>query len=298
MFVTGRGIESVMPCDNPVIPDPDYIICDVGATVLNGQTLEPVQPIQSEIESRWPGTLVIQQRMRKIKGLRLQPVSQQRRCSFFYDEHTDIETVKKIADEMELDVLLSAGRFLDILPKNINKGSTLKQLVKLMHFSSEDILVAGDTLNDRSLYDTQYKGVVVGEAEQALIAYTNGMPNVLQAKSQGAGGILESLKHFPEFRGYISNGAPDEAQGDTQLLVMYHRFPYEMKEIDGAEKKVSPKSPNGIIPSLLGFFSNGRTGAWIVEEVRNKNKAQTDRYIDEGKYPNLIASRSLYQKRN
>ena len=46
MFVTGRGIESVMPLlDNPVIPDPDYIICDVGATILNGQTLEPVQPI-------------------------------------------------------------------------------------------------------------------------------------------------------------------------------------------------------------------------------------------------------------
>ena len=58
LFVTGRGIESVMPLlDNPVIPDPDYIICDVGATVLNGQTLEPVQPIQSEIERRWPGAL-------------------------------------------------------------------------------------------------------------------------------------------------------------------------------------------------------------------------------------------------
>ena len=84
MFVTGRGIESVMPLlDNPVIPDPDYIICDVGATILDGKTLEPVQPIQSEIENQWPGTLLIQKRMRKVKGLRLQPVSQQRRCSFF-----------------------------------------------------------------------------------------------------------------------------------------------------------------------------------------------------------------------
>ncbi len=295
MFVTGRGIESVMPLlDNPVIPDPDYIICDVGATILNGQTLEPVQPIQSEIENQWPGTLVIQKRMRKVKGLRLQPVSQQRRCSFFYDERTDIETVKKIADEMGLDVLLSAGRFLDILPKNINKGSTLKRLVKLMQFSAKDILVAGDTLNDRSLYDTQYKGVVVGAAEPALMDYTNGMANVLQAKSHGAGGILESMKHFPEFSGYVNNGAnniPEDAQGDTQLLVLYHRLPYEMKEINGTEKKVSPKSPNGIIPSLLGFFNNGRTGAWIAwEEVRNKNMARADRYIDESKYPNLIAS--------
>ena len=295
MFVTGRGIESVMPLlDNPVIPDPDYIICDVGATILNGQTLEPVQPIQAEIESRWPGTLVIQKRMRKVKGLRLQPVSQQRRCSFFYDELTDIDTVKRIADDLGLDVLLSAGRFIDILPKNINKGSTLKRLVKLMDFSTKDILVAGDTLNDRSLYDTQYKGVVVGAAEPALIDYTNGMPNVLQAKSQGAGGILESMKHFPEFSSYVNNetnNLAEDAQGDTQLLLMYHRLPYEMKEINGAEKKVSPKSPNGIIPSLLGFFSNGRTGAWIAwEEVRDKKMARADRYIDENKYPNLLAS--------
>ena len=247
MFVTGRGIESVMPLlDNPVIPDPDYIICDVGATILNGQTLEPVQPIQAEIESRWPGTLVIQKRMRKVKGLRLQPVSQQRRCSFFYDELTDIDTVKRIADDLGLDVLLSAGRFIDILPKNINKGSTLKRLVKLMDFSTKDILVAGDTLNDRSLYDTQYKGVVVGAAEPALIDYTNGMPNVLQAKSQGAGGILESMKHFPEFSSYVNNetnNLAEDAQGDTQLLLMYHRLPYEMKEINGAEKKsVAKKS--------------------------------------------------------
>ena len=295
MFVTGRGIESVMPLlDNPVIPDPDYIICDVGATILDGKTLEPVQPIQSEIENQWPGTLLIQKRMRKVKGLRLQPVSQQRRCSFFYDGRTDIDAVKRIADEMGLDVLLSAGRFLDILPKDINKGSTLKRLVKLMHISSKDILVAGDTLNDRSLYDTQYKGVVVGAAEPALVDYTSDMPNVLQATSHGAGGILESMKHFPEFSGYVNketNNIPEDAQGDTQLLVMYHRLPYEMKEVDGTEKKVSPKSPNGIIPSLLGFFSNGRTGAWIAwEEVRNKNMGRADRYIDENKYPNLIAS--------
>lgn len=93
------------------------------------------------------------------------------------------------------------------------------------------------------------------------------MPNVLQAKSQGAGGILESMKHFPEFSSYVnneSNNLAEDAQGDTQLLLMYHRLPYEMKEINGTEKKVSPKSPNGIIPSLLGFFSNGRTGAQIT----------------------------------
>ncbi|MBX2923066.1 MAG: glucosylglycerol-phosphate synthase [Chitinophagaceae bacterium] len=296
LFVTGRGIESVMPLlDNPVIPDPDYIICDVGATVLNGKTLEPVQPIQSEIEKKWPGTVAIRKKLRRVKGLRPQMVSQQRRCSFFYDENTDIEMVKKIAVDMGLDVLLSAGKFLDILPQNTNKGSTLKKLAALMQFPEERILVAGDTLNDKSLYDTHYKGVVVGAAEPALLDYTANMPHVLQASALGAGGILESMKHFPEFKKFVvreEEKAQDALPGDTQLLVMYHRLPYERKEIDGKDQKVSPKSPNGIIPSLLGFFSNGRSGSWIAwEEVSNKNINQPeDRYIDEEKYPNLLAS--------
>ena len=35
-FVTGRGLESVSPLlSDPTIPEPDYIICDVGCTVLS-----------------------------------------------------------------------------------------------------------------------------------------------------------------------------------------------------------------------------------------------------------------------
>ena len=296
LFVTGRGIESVMPLlSNPVVPNPDYIICDVGATVLDGQTLEPIQPLQTDIESRWPGALLIKKKLKKVKGLKLQQVSQERRCSYFFDETTDIDVVKRIADEMGLDVLLSAGKFLDILPKGVNKGSTLKKLAAQMDFPVDEILVAGDTLNDRSLYDTTFKGVVVGDAEEGLLEYTSGMDHVLHAKAKGAGGILESMKHFPAFRDYaktVSDALPQDRSGDTQLLLLYHRFPYEIKEVDGKQQKVSPKSPNGIIPSLLGFFSNGRTGSWIAwEEVRDKHANRSaDRYIDEEKYPNLIAS--------
>ena len=43
VFVTGRGLESVMPLlSDPGIPAPEYIICDVGATVVDGGTLQPV----------------------------------------------------------------------------------------------------------------------------------------------------------------------------------------------------------------------------------------------------------------
>ena len=45
VFVTGRGLEHVLPLlADPTIPQPDYIIADVGATVVHGETQQPVSP--------------------------------------------------------------------------------------------------------------------------------------------------------------------------------------------------------------------------------------------------------------
>src|SRR3546814_1841124 len=65
--------------------------------------------------------------------------------------------------------------------------------------------------------------------------------------------------------------------------MVYHRLPYEKREINGQIKRVPPKSPNGIIPSLLGFFENGRSGAWIAweEQLKKNVAASPNNYIDE-----------------
>src|SRR3546814_20236614 len=114
---------------------------------------------------------------------------------------------------------------------------------------SSDLLVAGDTLNDLSLYDTGYKGVVVGAAEAALTRATSGRDHVYQAKSPGAGGILEAIRHFPEFRSFdreLESLPLNKPEGEeTQLLMVYHRLPYEKREINGQIKRVPPKSPHG-----------------------------------------------------
>lgn len=303
-FVTGRGMESVLPLlDDSIIPNPDYIICDVGATVLNGRTLEPIQPLQSQIEKKWPGILTIRKKLRKVKGLELQKVPQQRRCSYYFDEHTDLDQVRELVSEYGCDVLQSASRYLDILPGGVNKGTTLSQMVKMMHLDPEEVMVAGDTLNDLSLYETGYKGVVVGAAEEALRTATRDIPTVYQAERPGAGGILETMQHFHQFDRYYKVQKEMEMHphaGATQMVMLYHRLPYEVRELNGRTERIPPQSPNGIIPTLLGFFNTGRAGAWIAwEEVPGKKQAPLkDIYIDEKQYPNLIASRISLSKRD
>jgi glucosylglycerol-phosphate synthase len=296
-FVTGRGMESVLPLlDDSIIPNPDFIICDVGATIINGRTLEAIQPIQSQIEKKWPGILAIRKKLRKVKGLALQKVPQQRRCSFYFEEDTDIEQVKALVAEFGCDVLQSASRYLDVLPGGINKGSTLKQLVKMMNIDEGQVLVAGDTLNDLAMYETGYKGVVVGAAEEALVTATSEMSEVFHAEKTGAGGILEAMEHFHEFNAYYRQQENMELHphsGATQMVMLYHRLPYEVSEVNGRTVHMPPKSPNGIIPTLLGFFNTGRSGAWIAweETAGKKHLSLKDIYIDEEQYPNLVASR-------
>ena len=70
VFVTGRGLESVLPLlADPTIPQPDYIICDVGCTIVDGTTQQPVQPIQGDIDALWPGTQSIESALAHIEGL-------------------------------------------------------------------------------------------------------------------------------------------------------------------------------------------------------------------------------------
>ncbi|QEH44103.1 glucosylglycerol-phosphate synthase [Chitinophaga sp. XS-30] len=300
IFVTGRGVESVLPLLNdPVIPRPDYIICDVGATVLDGVTLEPIQPIQNNIEIKWPGKEAVMKMLEDVKGIRLQAVPQQRRCSFFFDDDRIREKVARLEKELGCDIILSANKFLDVLPADVNKGSTLRKLCDLLRVPQQDVLVAGDTLNDLSLYGVGFKGVVVGEAEPALTEATNRLNDVFQADTAGAGGILEALNHFDDFKSfYQKKSVPKKVSNEsTQLVMLYHRFPFETVEENGKMVRRSPKSPNGILPTLTNFFKTNRPGLWIAwQEKQNEDQNAENFYIDQELYPHLQASPVLMDK--
>lgn len=200
VFVTGRGLHSVLSLftGEPMIPVPECFICDVGATILNGYTHEPIDPVQSDIEKRWPGKEKVLEQLKNIPGLIPQDVPQERRCSFFFDEHIDKAKLKQVIEALGCDLIMSADKFADVLPRGVNKGSTLKRYIELINYPEKDILVAGDTFNDLSLFETGYNAVAVGNSEPRLITATKNKPNLYHAKNAGAGGILEAIEHFSQ----------------------------------------------------------------------------------------------------
>jgi glucosylglycerol-phosphate synthase len=292
-FVTGRGVETVFPLlSDPLIPDPEFIVADVGATVVHGDGLQPVQPVQWEIDQRWIGTEPVVRALAGLAGVERQRVPQERRCSFFLDDPSLVDEVRRRLVHLECDVLFSAGRYLDVLPKGVSKGSTLRRLAEHLHVEPDEVLVAGDTLNDESLFTEGFRGVVVGHAEPALREATARLPAVLQAEAPGAGGLLEAVRAL-EGEPFRLPGEDDTVSGDAQLVVVYHRLPFDERVVGGKTVRRRHGSPNGIIPTLLGCFEDGRQGSWVAWSIDRKGvkAAPSHELVDESRYPNLVAAR-------
>ncbi|MEE4279169.1 MAG: glucosylglycerol-phosphate synthase [Halieaceae bacterium] len=294
VFVTGRGMEDVLPLlADPSIPQPDYIVCDVGASIYDGRTQQPVLELQETIDAIWPGERVVAQALEHISALQRQEVPQERRCSFFCEAHHVDDEVRRIVSGLECDMLFSAGKFFDVLPRGVNKGSTLLRLLDYLEVPHEQVLVAGDTLNDLSMLRLEIPGVCVGDSERELLDVTRDQACTYHARAPGAGGIIEAIGHFEllppqELQTYLDELELLE-QGSSELVIVYHRLPYEEYIENGERKRRPHRSPNGIIPTLLSFFSEGRRGSWVAWSLIEEDGPPVDRHtvVDKEHYPRL-----------
>lgn len=301
-YVTGRSLEAVLPLlADPTLPQPDFIIADVGATFVHGDTLQPIQQLQSQVDARWPGESQVAQALEGF-GLERQDVPQARRCSYFCTpEQAADPALAEVAETLGCDLLYSADRYLDFLPKGVNKGSSLKALVDWLQLDAGEVLACGDTLNDLNMLDGTYKGVCVGESEPNLLKATEHQSWILQADRPGCGGILQAFVHFGFLgeHGIAAEKRTATEPGRAELVMVYHRLPYE--EYRGADGKVQrrrPTSPNGIIPTLMSFFGDSRPGSWVAWAVDKGGDEpfETHTTVDAERYPKLTAARVALSK--
>ncbi len=302
IFVTGRALETIAPLLwDPLVPRPSHVIGDVGGTVaaVDGHRFVPVQPLQSQIDAKWPGALKVLKAVREFPGLERQDVPQERRVSFVYrDESVVSASLRERVQELGCDLLCSAGRYLDILPRGVTKGTTLLALLEYLSIDRAEVVVAGDTLNDLAMFHTGLQGVVVGNAEAALVEQTRDHAHIYHAKGEGAGGILEDLARRGHALTPTSLSKVPREDRDRQLMMVYHRLPFEEYRRSGKTFRRRPTSPNGIIPSLLGFFAEGRPGRWVgwsLQDSRDPAGFEENVSVDEA-YPALQASRVALTK--
>ncbi|PWF49439.1 glucosylglycerol-phosphate synthase [Massilia glaciei] len=294
VYVTGRSLESIMPLlSDPTLPQPHYIIADVGATIVHGD-LRPVEPLQHDIAARWPGSQAVLRALARFP-LQRQSVPQERRCSFLSSMGEVTPGLRAAIDELGCDLLFSAGRYLDVLPRGVGKGSALLGLAAAEGINPGDIIVAGDTLNDLSMLQAGFRGIVVGGAEPALVERVRRLRKVHIARAEGCGGILQGLTHHGILvEPSMATRLETDKRGDADLVIVYHRLPFDEVLEDGVTIQRRPKSPNGIIPTLLRLFAGARKGAWVAwsqQESREPEDFVDAVAVDGQRYRNLHAAR-------
>ena len=79
----------------------------------------------------------------------------------------------------------------------------------------------------------------------------------------------------------------------SELVIVYHRQPYEEVEVDGKIEYHENKSPNGIVPTLKSFFGQYEKGAWVAwKQADDPNNPDFERVIQiEDSYGKYSVSR-------
>ncbi len=304
-YVSGRGREAIIPLlSDPLLPAPDFIICDVGATVLDGATLQPLQPLHNRIDAKWPGDQVVDRAFGKFDALQRQPTPQRRRCAYFCPKQAVTDELRQTAENLNCEICFSQGKYLDVLGKGVSKGATLRGLIEQLGIESDTVLVAGDSMQDLSMMQQGFKSVCVKGSEKDLLRQTKRDAQVLHAEHKGCGGILDALVHFGFLgpKGLSALEAPIQEPGSSELVIVYHRLPYEEATENGRVVRRRHASPNGIIPTLLSFFADEdgqqRRGAWVAWSVQENKRAAFERHtpVDVERYPNVVTSRVALSK--
>lgn len=202
VFVTGRSFQSVQALlANKVLPEPDLLICDVGTSVYAVDGSCPTPDLQDEIAHCWAdGHQRVPAALADLEGLMPQEGIGPFRKSYFYSHAATAVHGKAIVEAMGFDGLLSDDKYFDVLPRGVNKGSTLQRVLRDHGIAPKSVLVAGDTLNDLSMLTLGLPSVAVGNAEKALMAVLPEMPHIYRAEQHGAAGVMEALQSHPQLQ--------------------------------------------------------------------------------------------------
>jgi Cof subfamily protein (haloacid dehalogenase superfamily) len=68
----------------------------------------------------------------------------------------------------ELDTFISDPHCLDLMPKNINKGRSVKDLIDLLHIKPDEIACVGDSFNDISMFELTPHSYAMSHGEAAV----------------------------------------------------------------------------------------------------------------------------------
>ena len=211
-LVTGRRLDQVVPgFEAEGIPVPDAVVSQVGTEIYlppYGATSRPLEAWDQLLRQRF-NRAQAETFLEGVEGLEIQPArfNTPLKVSCYLDKAPDPhEAAATIARRVEPEaeayqVVWSSGRDLDVIPAAAGKGRAIRFLIEHLSLKPRGVIVAGDSGNDRSMFDEFGRGIVVANAQDELAALRNDPAaakdiDLYFARAPYAAGVAEGLRQF------------------------------------------------------------------------------------------------------
>ncbi|MGB7768626.1 MAG: HAD-IIB family hydrolase [Verrucomicrobiia bacterium] len=201
-YNSGRLVQNVIDLlATQSLPWPDYIIGGVGTQIYDGRQKRPFNEYNKLFRPGWD-LKKIEAILSAFPGVTHQPPQflHPYKSSWYLHQAPPetIEQLKKLLADagLEVNVIYSSMRDLDVMPQKTNKGYALQWLCEKTGVPLTNVLVAGDTGNDSSMFLLPgVRGIVVENAQPELFEAVVKLPT-FSAGQVMADGVIEGLKYF------------------------------------------------------------------------------------------------------
>jgi mannosylfructose-6-phosphate phosphatase len=200
-YVTGRSLADVLKTvEEGRLPRPDFICSYVGSELLDCH--DPVNAIgqryAAQVSPHWDIATIYA--LGEGEGIRRQdfPEGQPRfHAGFDWDGQPDTLTAfrQRMAACDDCSILASYNRYIDVLPPPLGKGQAVRFLQKELKLDAARVVVAGDSGNDRQMFETEFRGIVPCNALAELKAAAC-QPWHYHSPLSAGRGVLDGLKYF------------------------------------------------------------------------------------------------------
>lgn len=200
-YITGRYRHSVLELvEQGRLPRPRFICGDVGTEIfdLDDPSNRIGQAYAAQVSPDWDldkiYSLGLGDGIRRQEFEEGQPRFQ---AGFYWDARPEsLEAFHaRLARLDQVYIQASYNTYIDVLPINLGKGNAVHFLQGQLGLSTEQVVVAGDSGNDRQMFETGLKGIVPVNALEELKALAR-QPWHYHSPYPAARGVLDGLRHF------------------------------------------------------------------------------------------------------
>lgn len=203
IYASGRSYDEYL---SAVIDEgllyPDAVISSTGADIYirHGSAYENDTKWHEIIDSNGWDAGKIRGLLGGVLGLKSQTARNMYKASYYMDVLKQQELygiVSEIIGDNGIGakIIASHGIYLDVLPKNCDKGEAAVYLMDKLNIPVQNVIVAGDSENDVDLFRKFKHGIIVGNAYPAMKQLLIG-GDFYEAKNFAAAGLLEGIKYY------------------------------------------------------------------------------------------------------